>query len=106
MTNVLSQSPKPDTSPESRLGRAIRETGRLEAELRELCRQDYQLASMRNRTDLKDYESFHHQRKELFAKIAFTQADIKRSKATEELIRRQIAEAASIPLTLVEAGAA
>lgn len=77
---------------EELLDRAQAESARLEKSLNDLRQQDYELSALRNRIDLKSLDHHHTQRKELFVRTYYVEADLRRSRGREAILRKQIAE--------------
>lgn len=74
------------------LERAEIETAQLLKSLTDLRNQDYELSTMRQRTDIYNLDRFHAQRKSIFTQIYYLEADLKRSRGREAILRRQVAE--------------
>jgi hypothetical protein len=74
------------------LNRAQAESARLENSIYDLRRQDYELSALRNRVNIQNLDALHNQRKELFINIFYLEADLRRSRGREAILRRNISE--------------
>jgi hypothetical protein len=87
MTAIVSHSPKPNA-----LFLQAEETKRLQAEFDAANRTYYEMSQMRNRTTIKNHEDFIRRHKDLFIESVHIEADLKRSKAKEEALKRVMAK--------------